>query len=648
LIAAIDSLKILDPACGSGAFPMGILQRLVYILSKLDPNNAKWEQRQIERVGEAIRAAEGIEDHKFRENTLKDLDAQIVNIEEAFARNELDYGRKLFLIEDCIYGVDIQPIAIQIAKLRFFISLIIDQRIRPEADNLGIRPLPNLETKFVAANTLVSVQKPAQAVLQNEELRRALEEKERELKIVRERHFTARTTKTKDKYRKEDERLRREIGNLLEKDNWSPETTAKLIAWNPYDQNASAEFFDPEWMFWVVDGFDIVIGNPPYIDSEGMVNIGLQRLRDYIAETYITAKGNWDIYIAFIERSFNLLSNGGGLMFITPDKWISKPFGEEARRSFLKNISSILVAGRDVFESSKVDSIVTRFSKHHRADLEILRMTSAGFIPVSSVSKSIIKPPYALDFLFSQYLSLLLKLELHSRKFSDYLVCESACATSDAYKLKPLIMNHGKADPSSTDYFRVVNTGTIGKFVSKWGTKPMTYLKDKYLFPVVRRRGFRREFKNSYYDKTVNPKLIIKGLTLLDACIDVSGEVIPGKSTLVVVDADVSKLKAASGLINSRLWIFYISEKYSSSSYNEGTTFTKDMINNFPLPSLGKTERRFEGLVDQILNSKGNDPTVDTSKLEREIDHLVYDLYELTPEERAIVDASAQRRGKVV
>src|SRR5207244_4815863 len=137
-------------------------------------NNAKWEQRQIERVREAMRAADQIEDHKFRENTLLDLEAQIANIEEAFARNELDYGRKLFLIENCIYGVDVQPIAIQIAKLRFFISLIVDENVQSpnfslpatakrgaeqhaEAwtlnNNLGIRPLPNLETKLVAANT---------------------------------------------------------------------------------------------------------------------------------------------------------------------------------------------------------------------------------------------------------------------------------------------------------------------------------------------------------------------------------------------------------------------------------------------------------------------------------------------------------------
>jgi len=65
----------------------------------------------------------------------------------------------LFLIENCVYGIDIQPIAVQIAKLRFFISLVVDQNVDREKDNFGIRPLPNLETKFVAANTLIGIDK---------------------------------------------------------------------------------------------------------------------------------------------------------------------------------------------------------------------------------------------------------------------------------------------------------------------------------------------------------------------------------------------------------------------------------------------------------------------------------------------------------
>ena len=123
LIEAIDTLKILDPACGSGAFPMGGLHKLVFILAKLDPGNVQWKDRQIDR-------ASTISDPISRDNAIDDIEA-------AFERNELNYGRKLYLIENCIYGVDIQPIATQIAKLRFFISLIVDQQIDDLQENRG-------------------------------------------------------------------------------------------------------------------------------------------------------------------------------------------------------------------------------------------------------------------------------------------------------------------------------------------------------------------------------------------------------------------------------------------------------------------------------------------------------------------------------
>ncbi len=112
LLDAIHACKILDPACGSSAFPMGVLQKLVHVLRKLAPGQAE---------------------------------------------EEGDYARKLHLMENCLYGVDLQPIAIEISKLRFFISLICEQRP-------GIRPLPNLETNFVAANALLRPPLPGPAL----------------------------------------------------------------------------------------------------------------------------------------------------------------------------------------------------------------------------------------------------------------------------------------------------------------------------------------------------------------------------------------------------------------------------------------------------------------------------------------------------
>ena len=128
LIQAIDELKILDPSCGSGAFPMGILQKLVLILCKLDPNNQRWKKRQ-------LNVAHQISDPQARGYVIQ-------SIQRVFDNNESNYGRKLYLIQNCIYGVDIQPIAVQIAKLRCFIALVVEQKIDDNIDNRG----PNLHS----------------------------------------------------------------------------------------------------------------------------------------------------------------------------------------------------------------------------------------------------------------------------------------------------------------------------------------------------------------------------------------------------------------------------------------------------------------------------------------------------------------------
>ena len=123
MINALYECKILDPACGSGAFPMGVLQKLVHILQKVDPQNKMWEKVQKEKAEKELQLALDIEDKKDRE-------IRLMEISNSFdvTRNTPDYARKLYLIENCIYGVDIQPIATQISKLRFFISLVVDQK----------------------------------------------------------------------------------------------------------------------------------------------------------------------------------------------------------------------------------------------------------------------------------------------------------------------------------------------------------------------------------------------------------------------------------------------------------------------------------------------------------------------------------------
>jgi adenine-specific DNA-methyltransferase len=342
LIHAIDTIKIIDPACGSGAFPMGILHKLVHTLHKLDPKNELWKQRQIEK-------ASAIDDITSRE-------AAIETIEEAFENNELDYGRKLYLIENCIYGVDIQPIAVQISKLRFFISLIVEQKTNPNKENLGVRPLPNLETKFVAANTLMELEKENANLFTNPEI----EKKKDQLKKVRHDYFEARTPKRKENCRNKDKQLRDELAELLVTNHdLQPATAKKVAAWNPYDQNASANFFDMEWMFGLKNGFDVVIGNPPYL------LIGTENYAKNYKQFYSLQEGKPDLYRIFIEKSFSLLNQNGVCSFITPNTFLTIPSAKKLREHIVNKLSILSIVNYDqtVFESASVNNIVYVFKK---------------------------------------------------------------------------------------------------------------------------------------------------------------------------------------------------------------------------------------------------------------------------------------------
>jgi hypothetical protein len=167
----------------------------------------------------------------------------------------------------------------------------------------------------------------------------------------------------------------------------------------------------------------------------------------------------------------------------------------------------------------------------------------------------------------------------------------------------------------------------------------MVYLGSKYARPVVDRTRFLTAFQNSYGKKAIKPKIILKGLNLLDGCLDVDGTIIPGKTTLIVTSADLATLKLLLAVVNSSLAFFYVKEKYPASSYNEGTTFTKEMINDLPLPKIeSKDKDDLVALVDKILAAKRANPQADTSAWEREIDQLVYQLYGLTEEEIKIVE----------
>ena len=649
LITAIDGLTTLDPAVGSGAFPMGILHKLVFILGKLDPRNEQWEQRQIRRVRDAIDTAEKIEDAAIRERTARELEQQIVGIEEAFERNELDYGRKLYLIENCLYGVDIQSIAVQIAKMRFFISLIVDQRVDPDGTNLGVRPLPNLETKFVAANTLIGIEKPDQAMFRNPDI----DAKEAELRNVRQKHFNARTPARKAKYRELDKKLRTEVAVLLKRDGWGDATAKRLAAWDPYDQNASAPFFDPEWMFGVRDGFDVVIGNPPYVSALEFSRLYGSTLRSQLNTYYESATGAYDYFVLFMERGLKLCREGGHLTFITPNKYLAAKYAVGLRDWLLRNASLqrlLDVSPIPVFKEAAVYPVVSIFYKGNRKTDVVLAFLplndglarfsideySASEVPSAWLE---MLPEHIWGFLLSRHVGLLPKIIKSTSPLSTFgdINATSTAAEADEYGAY-------LTSTCSSNAMKVVNTGTIDKYVALWGHKELTHGGQKFLtphLPLSKAKVNSRRVTMYKAQKIIFAKMAKK----CEAIIDGVGEFASLNTNCFYKPKTGVLLKYIGGICNSKMFMFLYDLFFGALRMSGGYyQFQAPQIRVIPIPSATiKQQEMIVTLVDRILAAKATDPVADTAALERKIDCIVYKLYGLTDEEIMIVEKAIGR-----
>lgn len=369
IMRSLYNCKILDPACGSGAFPVGVLQQMVHILTKIDPDNSRWQKMLFDiTLDENSSAYQSL----TKEEQVELKDDLYRSFNENF--NRPDYSRKLYLIENCIYGVDIQPIAIQISKLRFFISLIIDQKINNNpADNFGIRPLPNLEAKFVAANSLISLNRKKATLFDSDKIK----DKEAKLKIAKHKIFSAKTSKTKEKYREQVRTLRKEIADLLiEQRMVGNEQAQQLEQWDMFDQNASSPFFDPEWMFGVKGGFDLIIGNPPYNELRDLTK-SEQNL--YKSSQYFEyAKGGrLNMFQFFYPLAINLIIDNGICCFITQNSLLAEESALNNRKQIFKICNIIKIDSfpeRDnpklrVFESAKMSVCICLLSKGKKSNM---------------------------------------------------------------------------------------------------------------------------------------------------------------------------------------------------------------------------------------------------------------------------------------
>jgi len=236
---------------------------------------------------------------------------------------------------NCIYGVDIQPIAIQITKLRFFISLFIDQNKDPKRDNYGISALPNLETKFVSANALVRLGKPEGQLTLFSCKNVDLENIETKLKKLRHDYFNAKSFEDKLDFQKIDRQARGAITQYLCEIGWEDHVVGLISEYDPYDQNTASSFFDPEWMFGLKGGFDILIANPPYV-KEYFNRLAFDGLRD---SPYY--QGKMDLWYMFVSIGIDLLRFNGILTFIVQNNWVTS-YGASKMRDKIMYDTQIL------------------------------------------------------------------------------------------------------------------------------------------------------------------------------------------------------------------------------------------------------------------------------------------------------------------
>lgn len=669
IIEALEKIKILDPACGSGAFPIGALQKIVFILQQVDPDGQMWFKKQIENTPPEVRRV----------------------IEREFSHKNFDYIRKLGIIRENIYGVDIQPIATEISRLRCFLTLVVDERIQDSAENRGIEPLPNLEFKFVTANSLIGLPRtdqPQQSIFDDYQ-------KIDELKKIRNDYFQA-DIFDREKLKTEFANKKLEIFKSLEKEQgWigvaKAELTNKLTDWDPFSHKPTS-WFEPEWMFGIKTGFDVVIANPPYVEFKNLH----KSIKDTLKQ-YKTTRGKYDLYIPFIENAYHHMNEKGTSTFICPTRFMQRDYGKELRGFLAKNCDVIEIvdfSDYQVFDTAMNYTCILIFSKDKLGrnfsyksikgneqvnDLNILlsknTVEDTSRISVSNISVG--KGKWIFHSIREQKLIDKLKAKgiplkklcvgifqgIATGKDSIFILDEIKTSKFNFEKSLVIPILKGKdIHPYSVDWSRnylIYPYNEDGKVIEEPVLKyefPKTY---QYLADNKEKLKGRSYFDNSnkkWYElwNQRNSKrfLVPKIITLDNAsknsfAFDSKGEFLGTTTTYSIIlnDADLENYYYVLGLLNSSTL-----DKYhklntipqAGGFYRYQALFIEDL----PIFE-GNTSKKKEltNLVRTILSMLGSMDSSDNPKnqnaveeLKKRIDHIVFELYGLTDDEIDIVE----------
>ncbi len=617
----LSEVKILDPACGSGAFPMGVLLRLM-------------ELRQL--VG-----------HGHRNNY--DLKSEILS------RN--------------IYGVDIMPMAVEIARLRAWLSLVLEAEYKPQdrKNNFGVSALPNLDFKFVCANSLIDSGYDAflEKAEHNLTLMR-LQGEVQKLERIRDSYFDPKGNKQrKEQLQKEftdtKNYIKTEFVSL--KKNWNlGDFLSKVDDWNPFEDSHPSSFFSPGWMFGIKDGFDVVIGNPPYIRQE-TADID----RELFQKNFKSFSGKADLYVYFYERGIRLLNQTGAICFITSSKFIVAAYGIPLLQFITENSQiKVVIDFNDlpVFNGITTYPVIFCAKKGATSNYSF-DFYSLDELPTNSLEALLQekkpKPLSKVDFIKSGYKFIdELNFKIVSKLQSDAKPLKKWCGSpivgiktglNEAYvtdkslpNTKPYVFGRDikrfqKIGPTKYIIFPYYKDYSLISLKDLGATaKILLKQKDGLSARAIIKEGIGNGTKEWFEYQQINKSVIIEETHIIFPNVSLGPNFSLAKNVAVDMTAFIlnSSSRYLLAILNSKV-TDYLMKLWGIERRGGYIEYKSQYVEKLPIKDIDENQQaRFIDLVDKVLSLKTQGK--DSIKLEREIDLLVYKLYNLTHSEVKIVD----------
>lgn len=676
----INDLKICDPAVGSGHFLVSALNEIIAIKSELkilrDKNGKRLKEYTIEVENDELYITD--EDGEIFEYIPQNKESQRIQ--------ETLFFEKQTIIESCLFGVDINPNSVKICRLRLWIELLKNAFYKEASNFKELETLPNIDINIKCGNSLLN------RFALNADLSKALKsikydikayrgfvndyknEKNREVKKGLQKIIDGIKNDFRTEIFKNDPKVLKlnkfsgELFNLLNQTKLFAEDTkqkkvrkekqAKLeadinkitieieeIKTNAIYKNAFEWRFEfPEVLNNSGDyeGFNLIIGNPPYISALELKKSLPELAYKQMKIDYETAKGTVDLFIYFFERGIKLIKENSPLSYITPNRYLSASYGEASREFLFKQTQIIEIVDYShvrVFKEASTYPIVTTLKK--TATSETVYPISIGkydeeqdnlnFKQTTSEKLNFLEG-YIWGFLLNEKIGITEKIIIQSVSITECAKINATSTASEADEYHQLINNKSG--------FKLINTGTIDRYESLWGKYELTDKGEKYLTPYLQKdKDIISSNRLSLYS---SPKIILAKIALTtEAFYDVEGEYASINTNCFHTFNKDYNPKYILAWLNSKLF------QYTFECFFEGLKMAGGYL-LYSAPNLSKmfikkidhqVQKPIVSLVDKIIQRKHQEK--DTTDLEQQIDQLIYELYSILPDERTTIEGQA-------